>query len=33
MIKPPGTVDGGDVLCIGKNVYVGLSSRSNAPAN
>jgi len=31
-IEPPGTVDGGDVLCIGKNVYVGLSSRSNAPA-
>ena len=32
MIEPPGTVDGGDVLCVGKNVYVGLSSRSNTPA-
>jgi dimethylargininase len=32
MIEPPGTVDGGDVLCVGKNVYVGQSSRSNAPA-
>jgi dimethylargininase len=31
-IEAPGTVDGGDVLCVGKNVYVGLSSRSNAPA-
>jgi dimethylargininase len=32
MIEPPGTVDGGDVLCVGKNVFVGLSSRSNALA-
>jgi dimethylargininase len=32
LIEPPGTVDGGDVLCVGKNVYVGLSSRSNPPA-
>jgi dimethylargininase len=32
MIEPPGTVDGGDVLCVGKKVFVGLSSRSNAPA-
>jgi dimethylargininase len=32
LIEPPGTVDGGDVLCVGKNVYVGLSSRSNDPA-
>jgi len=31
-IEPPGTVDGGDVLCVGKNVFVGLSSRSNAQA-
>jgi len=32
MIDAPGTMDGGDVLKIGKNVYVGLSSRSNAQA-
>jgi dimethylargininase len=31
-IEAPGTVDGGDVLCVGKKVYVGLSSRSNAAA-
>lgn len=31
-IEAPGTVDGGDVLCIGKDVYVGLSSRTNAQA-
>jgi dimethylargininase len=31
-IEAPGTVDGGDVLCVGKNVYVGLSSRSNFQA-
>jgi dimethylargininase len=31
-IDAPGTVDGGDVLCIGKNVYVGISSRSNLSA-
>ena len=31
-IKEPGTIDGGDVLCIGKMVYVGLSSRSNRSA-
>jgi dimethylargininase len=28
-IQAPGTLDGGDVLCVGKIVYVGLSSRSN----
>lgn len=28
-IKPPGTLDGGDVLQIGKTLYVGNSGRSN----
>lgn len=28
-IQPPGTLDGGDVLRIGKALYVGLSGRSN----
>ena len=28
-IEPPGTLDGGDVLRIGKTLYVGLSNRSN----
>ena len=28
-IQPPGTLDGGDILCIGKRVFVGQSSRSN----
>jgi len=28
-IEPPGTLDGGDVLQIGKSLYVGLSQRSN----
>ena len=28
-IKPPGTLDGGDVLQIGKTLYAGLSQRSN----
>jgi dimethylargininase len=28
-IEPPGTLDGGDVLCLGKRVFVGLSSRTN----
>ncbi len=28
-IEAPGTIDGGDVLRVGKTVYVGLSSRSN----
>ncbi len=29
-IEAPGTLDGGDVLCIGRSVYVGESARSNA---
>jgi dimethylargininase len=29
-IRAPATLDGGDVLCIGKTVYVGLSLRTNA---
>jgi dimethylargininase len=29
-IDAPGTIDGGDVLRVGRSVYVGLSSRSNA---
>ncbi len=28
-LEAPGTIDGGDVLRVGKTVYVGLSSRSN----
>ncbi|MFN2572789.1 MAG: dimethylarginine dimethylaminohydrolase family protein [Gemmatimonadales bacterium] len=28
-IQPPGTLDGGDVLRVGRKLYVGLSSRSN----
>ena len=28
----PATVDGGDVLVLGKNIYVGLSTRSNSAA-
>jgi dimethylargininase len=28
-IADPGTVDGGDVLCIGRTLFVGLSTRSN----
>ncbi len=31
-IEAPGTVDGGDVLRLGKVIYVGLSSRSNQAA-
>lgn len=31
-IEPPGTIDGGDVLRVGRTVYVGLSSRSNREA-
>jgi len=31
-IQPPGTVDGGDILRVGKMVYVGLSSRSTEDA-
>jgi dimethylargininase len=28
-IQPPGTLDGGDLLCVGKVIYAGLSTRSN----
>ncbi len=31
-IEPPGILDGGDVLVIGKQVWVGMSSRSNQEA-
>lgn len=31
-IQAPGTLDGGDVLRVGKAVYIGLSSRSNRSA-
>ena len=31
-IQPPGTVDGGDILHVGKTIYVGLSSRSTEDA-
>lgn len=31
-IESPATVDGGDVLVVGKKIYVGLSSRSNMQA-
>jgi dimethylargininase len=31
-IQPPGTVDGGDILRIGKQIFVGLTSRSNEAA-
>lgn len=31
-IEDPGTVDGGDILRLGKNIYVGLSTRSNSSA-
>jgi dimethylargininase len=29
-IQPPGTVDGGDVLVVGRRVFAGLSTRTNA---
>ena len=29
-IEPPGTLDGGDVLRVGRSLYVGISSRSDA---
>ena len=28
-IDPPGTLEGGDVLCVGTHYYIGLSDRSN----
>lgn len=31
-IQPPGTLDGGDVMVVGRTVYVGLSSRTNREA-
>lgn len=31
-VKEPGTLDGGDVLRLGRNIYVGLSGRSNRSA-
>jgi len=31
-IREPATVDGGDVLVLGKNIYIGLSTRSNQTA-
>lgn len=31
-IQPPATVDGGDVLAVGKTLFVGISSRSNQAA-
>lgn len=31
-IQEPGTVDGGDVLVLGKDIFVGLSTRSNQAA-
>ncbi len=29
-IEPPATLDGGDVLCLGERIFVGLSSRTSA---
>ena len=31
-IESPATMDGGDVLVVGKNIYVGMSTRSNQEA-
>jgi dimethylargininase len=31
-VEAPGTVDGGDVLVVGRRIWVGLTSRSNLPA-
>lgn len=31
-IEPPGALDGGDVLVVGQNIYVGVSSRTNVCA-
>jgi dimethylargininase len=31
-IKPPATVDGGDVLVLGRDIFVGMSTRSNTEA-
>jgi dimethylargininase len=32
-IKKPARIDGGDILCVGKDIYVGLSERSDLLAN
>jgi dimethylargininase len=32
-IKKPAHIDGGDILCVGKDIYVGLSERSDILAN
>lgn len=31
-VQPPATVDGGDVLVLGKDIFVGMSTRSNTRA-
>jgi dimethylargininase len=31
-IEPPGTLDGGDVLCLGRSLFVGVSGRTNHAA-
>src|SRR5262245_40275199 len=31
-IEPPGTLEGGDIVCIGRDVYVGRTQRTNAAA-
>src|SRR5919106_3707354 len=31
-IEAPGTLDGGDVLCVGRHVFVGCSTRTNGAA-
>jgi dimethylargininase len=31
-IEPPGTMDGGDVLVVGRKIFVGATSRTNAEA-
>ena len=32
VVAAPGTIDGGDVLVVGREIFVGLSSRTNAAA-
>lgn len=31
-IEPPGTIDGGDVLAVGRDVFIGRSTRTNSAA-
>jgi dimethylargininase len=31
-VQAPGTLDGGDVLVIGRRIFIGVSSRTNVPA-